>query len=383
MRINPVIAGIGETPLGKLYDYSCMGLHALAADLAIKDAGVEWELVDGLLTCGSMVDSYPRHALAVAEYLGICEQLKYLNTFQLSGATPFVSLVEAWRLVQDGVCNAVLVIAADKPRTGQSRNQSVSAFASMRHPDYEQPYGLTNATSYALLAQYHMEKYGTTPEQFASVSVTFREHAMKNPHAVYRESLTIEDVLRSRMVSTPLRIYECSPITDGGGAFLVTKEEYCLGKKPIKLQGFGYGFTHDHVTQIPELHETGCKLSAKRAFDMAGIRPDQIDVAELYDSYTITLLLVLENLGICEPGTSGSFVESGALKLGGTLPTNTHGGLLSHSHCGAAAGIFHITEGIKQLRGDAVNQVDNAKTVLLHGEGGILSANCTVVLTSK
>jgi acetyl-CoA acetyltransferase len=383
MKTNPIIAGIGETPLGKLHDYSCMGLHALAADLAIKDAGMEWGAIDGLLTCGSMIENYPRHALAVAEYLGICEQLKYLNTFGLSGATPFASLVEAWRLVKDGICNSVLVIAADKPRTGQSRNKSVSAFASMRHPDYEQPYGLTNATSYAMLAQYHMDKYKTTPEQFAAVSVTFREYAMNNPQAVYRDALTIEDVIQSRIISTPLHLYECSPITDGGGAFLVTREELCSSKRTVSLQGFGYGFTHDHVTQLSNLAETGCKLSAKRAFEMAGIKTNQIDVAEIYDSYTITLLLALENLGICEPGTSGSFVESGALRLDGSLPTNTHGGLLSHSHCGAAAGIFHITEAIKQLRGQSANQVKNAKTALLHGEGGILSANCTLLLTGN
>lgn len=377
-----IIAGIGETPIGKLPDHSVLGLYALAAKAAIEDAGIDWSHVDGLITCGSLVDHYPRHALVVAEYLGICEQMKYVETPQLSGVSPFAGLVNAFRLVEEGTCQAVLVIATDKPRTGQSRNDSVNAFARMRHPEYEQPYGLTNVTAYALLAQYHMERYGTTPEQLASVAVTFREHAMKHPKAVYRDPMTIQDVLASRVVSSPLHLYECSPITDGGGAILVTREGMNgSGKKPIKLQGYGFGFTHDHLVQMGELDQTGCKLSSRRAFEMAGVTWVDVDVAMLYDSYTITVLLELENMGICEPGTSGEFVAQGNLKVGGRLPTNPHGGLLSHAHCGLAAGIFHITEAIKQLRGEAENQIEDARLALLHGEGGILSANCTMLLS--
>ena len=206
--------------------------------------------------------------------------------------------------------------------------------------------------------------------------MALRAMAEANPSAVYRDPLTREEVLASPCVASPLRLLECSPISDGGGALVVASE----GTDPA-LQAWGMGFRYDRVSFAESMPATGCGIAAERALRGADVALADVDVALLYDSYSVTLMIELEEIGFCGPGESPAFIASGETGLGGTAPVNTHEGLLSHSHCGSAAGIHHLTEAVRQLRGQGSAQVDGAEVALVHAEGGILSANCTAVLT--
>lgn len=377
------ISGVYETEIGRTAGLGYLALGADALRGALFDARLPWTALDGLITTESQVTYYNRPALALAEYCGVQEQLKYCSSPQLGGAAPFAAVAEAARLISAGVCDVVAVVSADVPRTGQSRTSSVDQFAQMRDPDYEQPFGLSNVAAYALLAQYHLWMGGSTPQQRAAVAATFRTYAENNSSAVYREPLSVDDVLASRIVADPLHLLECRPICDGGGAFIMSRASVASSdKSAVYLRGYGMGFTHDQVSQLGDLARTGCYLSSARAYSMAGIERRNIlsyvDVAALYDSYTVTVLLELEGLGICAPGGSGEFIASGELGIDGQLPTNTHGGCLSHG----GPGICHIVEAIRQLRDESPNQIPGARTALVTGEGGILSANCTLVLST-
>lgn len=378
------ILGVADTDVGRMPGVTTLDLTARAAVAAVADAGIELGDLDGLITTVPLVGAFPRHAAADAEYLGIAEQLRHCESVSLGGASSLAGLLEAVRLVRAGTCRSVLILAADTPRSGQDRSASVSAFAGMRHPTWEQPFGMLNVSAYALLAQAYLHRYSLEPEALAGIPVAMRDFAAKNPHAIYREPLTATDVTESRMISSPLRLLECSPVSDGGGALVVGQNGAAAGSDntPIGLLGGSQGYVYDSVAYAGDLSRTGCRLSSRRAIADAGVSIDDIDVALLYDSYSITLALELEEIGICPPGSAPEFVASGETSLNGRLPVNTHGGLLSHAHCGGAAGIHHITEAVRQLSGRAVNQVSGARHALLHAEGGILSANCTALLAN-
>lgn len=378
---DAAILGIADTEVGRLHGVTTLDLTARAASAAIADAGIAIGELDGLITTVPLVGAFPRHAAAVAEYLGIAEQLRHCESVSLGGASSLVGVLEAARLVRTGACRSVLVLAADTPRSGQERSTSVSTFAAMRHPTWEQPFGMLNVSAYALLAQAYLHRYSLEPDALAAVPVAMREFARTNPSAMYRAPLTSAGVTESRAVSSPLRLLECSPVSDGGGAVVVgrTRSGHTDGVQ-VEVVGGAQGYVYDSVAYAGDLSRTGCRLSSRRALDATGIDLDDVDVALLYDSYSITLALELEEIGICPPGSAPEFVASGGTSLSGRLPVNTHGGLLSHAHCGGAAGIHHITEAVRQLSGRAVNQVEDARVALLHAEGGILSANCTALL---
>jgi acetyl-CoA acetyltransferase len=375
------ILGVADTDVGRLPGVTTLDLTARAASGAVADAGIALAELDGLITTVPLVGAFPRHAAAVAEHLGIAEQLRHCESVSLGGASSLAGLLEAVRLVRTGACRTVLILAADTPRSGQDRSASVSAFAGMRHPTWEQPFGMLNASAYALLAQAYLHRYALSPDALAAIPVAMREYAAKNPNATYREPLATADVTESRMISSPLRLLECSPVSDGGGALVVGRTTTTSGTQ-IGLLGGSQGYVYDSVAYAGDLSRTGCRLSSSRALDQAGTDLDDVDVALLYDSYSITLALELEEIGICPPGTAPEFVASGGTSLSGRLPVNTHGGLLSHAHCGGAAGIHHITEAVRQLTGRATSQVPDARVALLHAEGGILSANCTALLAT-
>lgn len=378
---DAAILGIADTEVGRLHGVTTLDLTARAASAATADAGIAIGELDGLITTVPLVGAFPRHAAAVAEYLGISEQLRHCESVTLGGASSLVGVLEAARLVRTGACRSVLVLAADTPRSGQERSTSVSTFAAMRHPTWEQPFGMLNVSAYALLAQAYLHRHSLEPDALAAIPVAMREFARTNPSAMYREPLTTAGVTESRAVSSPLRLLECCPVSDGGGAVVVgrTRSGHTDGVQ-VEVVGGAQGYVYDSVAYAGDLSRTGCRLSSRRALDDTGIDLDDVDVALLYDSYSITLALELEEIGICPPGCAPEFVASGGTSLSGRLPVNTHGGLLSHAHCGGAAGIHHITEAVRQLSGRAVNQVADAGVALLHAEGGILSANCTALL---
>lgn len=378
---HATITGVADTPLGKLPGHSTLDLAVMAADAAVADAGLGWDAVDGLLTTPPLVGAFPRHAAVLAETLGISAQLRHAGTVSMGGASSLHALLTATELVRTRRCRAVLFAAADTPRTGQRRADSVGAFAAMRHPVWEQPYGLSNVSAYALLAQAYLWRHHLPDDALTSLPVPLRAHAQTNPSAVYRNRLSRDDVRFSRMVSSPLRLLECSPVCDGGAAFVVTDTATARPDMPdVALVAHGQAATFDSVSFGGDLSATGAELSAHRALQAWGHRPQDADVALLYDSYSITLAVLLEALGLCPPGAAAAFAGDGGLGLDGPLPVNPHGGLLSHAHCGGAAGVHHITEAVRQLRGTAANQVHDARTALLHAEGGILSTHATAVL---
>ena len=251
------------------------------------------------------------------------------------------------------------------------------------HPQFEAPYGPLVASNYALVARRHMHEYGTTEAQMAEVAVTMRKHASMNPNAHMRKLITVDDVLNSPMITSPLKRLDCALVSDGAGAAIITSAERArdLPRKPVYLLGQGYGLSHSYIGEYLDLTHSGAVDSGRAAFSMAGMTHADIDVAELYDCFTITVLIELEDLGFCKKGEGGAFVMGGRIALDGELPLTTHGGLLSAGHSGQGAGFFHVLEGVRQIRGSAgERQVKNAKTVLVHGNGGTIAIHCTLIL---
>lgn len=379
-----VVAGIGELPV-VAPSSSVLGSAARVADDAVRDAGISWDAVDGLITTASLAEPFPRQALALAEYLGIASQLTHASTVSMGGASSASAVVEASWALRSGECSTVVVVAVDHLRSGLGPSGSFDAYRRNRHPQYEQPYGLSNPAAYALVARAFCERYGISDEDRALVPVEIRKHAAANPAAQARDVLTVEDVLNSGMVADPLRRLECSLISDGGAALVLTTPDRAddLATKPCHLLGYGKAYTHDHVLQSSDLTGAGWGRSARRAFTMAGYGPTDIGVAQLYDCYSFAVLMALEDMDLVGRGDSVGFVRDGGIGPGGILPVATHGGLLSHAHPGNPGGVYHLTEAVRQIRRQAgVRQARDTDLVLCHGEGGVLSAHCTLILAS-
>lgn len=292
---------------------------------------------------------------------------------------------QAAQAVADGRCSVALCVAGQNLLTHGSRAKAVKSMAEngSAHPQFEVPYGPLVPSLYALVAQRHMHEYGTTPAQLAEVAVTMRRHAGLNPNAHKREAIAIDDVLRSRMIASPLHLLDCAIVSDGAAAAIVTTAERAreLRRPPVHLLGAGYGVRHSHIGECRHLTETGAVDSGRTAFRRAGLHPADVDVAELYDCFTITVIVELEDLGFCRKGEGGGFVEGGRIALGGELPVTTHGGLLSAGHPGVGGGFFHVLEAVRQLRGEAgERQVPGAEVALAHGNGGVISVHCTLLL---
>ena len=375
------IVGIGETKVGKVPDLSPMQFHALPALQAMQEAGLRRQDIDGVLTRGSHTEDFAMHSAVFAEYMGITP--RYTAKIHLGGATACAMVHHAASAIACGMCDTVLIAAGDKRLSGVSRDKVVKQSADYGHPQFEAPYGSLMPGMYALAARRHMHEYGTTGEQLAAVAVAQRKHAQLHGGAQMMTPLTIDDVLSSRMIADPLHVNDCCLVSDGGAAIIVTTAERArdMPQKPVYLLGAGEGSTHEHISEAPDLTSFGSRLAGERAFGMAGVKPADIDTAMLYDCFTITVLILLEDLGFCGKGESGPFAAEGNLELGGRLPVNTHGGMLSHAAPGYANGIFHITEAVKQLRGEAgPRQVPDAELALVHGNGGMLSTHSAIVL---
>jgi acetyl-CoA acetyltransferase len=383
-RGSVAIIGVGETPVGVVPQYGCMQLYALAAKQAIEEAGLSIADIDGVLTIDAMAEPYRIHCTVFAEYMGI--RSTYSMTCSNGGATSCAMVAHAASALEAGLCNNVLIVTADKLATGLTRDQAVTALAeNAGHPQYERPFGPSIPAMYALAANRHMHEFGTTLEQLAEVAVVHRRHAALHPNAQERRAITRQDVLDSKLIASPLRMLDCSLVSDGGGAVVMTRAERArdMRQSPVYVLGRGEGHLNEYIHQAPSLTTCGAVVSGALAYRMAGLGPRDIDLAMLYDCFTITVLIELEDLGFCSKGEGGPFVESGAIALGGILPVNTHGGLLSHGHPGRPGGIFHVIEAVRQLRGECgERQVASARTALVHGNGGILSTHATLILGS-
>ena len=381
LRGATAIVGAADTAVGKLPHISATGLCAEAAVAAVADAGLTLTDIDGLVTCTSMAEPHMYHAQMMAEYLAISP--RYCVTASAGGGTTFSVIYQAACAIAAGLCNTVLISMADSLRTGLTRDQAKVMQSSTGHAQFETPYGSTVPGYYALIANAYLHEYSATVEQFAAVAVSARAHAALNPAAEQREPISIETVLASRMIADPLRLLDCSLVSDGGAAVVLTRADRAADgpHDPVYLLGAGEGLSHEHISQAKSLVSSAARESGRAAFASAGYAPQDMDFAQIYDCFTPVVLIEMEDLGFAAPGTAGELFTSGVTNPGGALPVNTHGGLLSHSHPGNPGSMFALTESVQQLRHSVgPRQVENAQLGLVHAQGGILSSHCSLVL---
>ncbi|MBV6756694.1 thiolase family protein [Rhodococcus opacus] len=384
LKNKAAIVGIGSSRVGAVPDRTGLGLAAEAAANAVADAGIEWGQIDGLLTAYSMTERYFMLGSVMCEYLGIAP--KYAASMVVGGATPGVMVNHAAAAIAAGECETVLIVIGENRKTGQTRDETVAALTTVGHPNFENPYGPSLPALYGMVANRHMHEFGTTPEQLASVAVTCRYHASLNPAAQMRKLISVEDVLNSNLIADPLHLLDCCLISDAAGAIVVTSAERAkdVTGNPIFVRGVSEHHTHEHISMADSLTNTGAAVSARGAYQMADVEPGDFDVAMLYDCFTVVPLIEMEDLGLVERGAAGEFFEQGHARIGGKLPVNTHGGMLSHAHAGASGGLFDIIEACSQLRGECGDrQVDGAGLAVVHVEGGVLSSHCTLVLSNS
>jgi acetyl-CoA acetyltransferase len=377
------IVGYGHSRLGVVPDTSPMELHIDAMTAAIQHSTLPKSEIDGVITFNSLTEPYRYHAEAVAEYIGI--RPKQAITFNTGTTTNVRALIDAAQAISHRLSSAVVVACADNPRSGWGATAvaRIGEGRGANHPDFEAPFGLTIASLYALIARRHSFEYGTTSEDYARVAVAMRKHAMLNPVAQMRKPITVEDVLASPMVAAPLHRFDCSLISDGGGALVMTSvaRAKSLGRPYISILGLAEGHSHHHVSDAPMLTSFGMKRAGRLAFEMAGIRTKDIDLMTLYDAFTPCTIVMLEDLGFCRPGEGAAYVAAGNIELGGSCPVNPHGGLLSCAHPGRSGGMLTLLESVCQLFGEGGDrQVKDAKTALVGLEGGIMSNNAAVIL---
>ncbi len=363
------IAGVYEHPTRWAPDKTEFQIMAECARGALEDCGLELRDVDGLFAASMSMG--PMGVVSLAEYLDV--KPRYLDGTNIGGSSFVAHVNHAAAAIHAGLCDVALILygstaASNAMAIGTGMTGGRDAAAS-----FVSPYGLTTVGSYALVAQRHMHAYGTSSAQLAEIAVTMRRHAGLNPNAKMRKPITVDDVLASRIISRPLHLLDCCIISDGGGALIVTSAERArdLKRRPVLLLGCGEAVCHQEVG-APDLLSIAAKQSGAQAFRMAGVTHDDVDLCTIYDSFTITVLVTLENLGFCKPGEGGAFVSGGRIGLGGALPLNPDGGGLSSNHPGMR-GIFLVIEAAKQLRGECgERQVADAAIALAHGTGGTL-----------
>jgi acetyl-CoA acetyltransferase len=382
-RAAAAIVGVADevSPSGVI-DRPLRELEAQVITAALSDAGLSLGDVDGLCTCtgGTLM-----HSVELAEYLGIAP--RFTDATQTGGAAYGLYVEHATAAIAAGLAETVVIVYASTPRAARKRGEKgLGVFATPERLEWETPFGvMLPISAYALAANRHMATYGTTAEQLAQIAVDTRAWATRNPRAHLRDPITVDDVLGSGFLAEPIHKLECCLVTDGAAAVVITSAERArsLAKPPAYVLGAASAASHAMISQMPDLTVTPGAVSGPAAFSIAGLSPSHIDVVQLYDSFTITVLLALEDLGFCAKGEGGAFVADRALAPGGALPGQTTGGGLAYTHPGAF-GAFLLVEAARQLRGECgERQVDGAQTALAHGTGGVLSATSTVILGSE
>ena len=378
MTKRVAIVGAAESDFGKIAHVGDLELHVQAARRAIADAGIAKDEIDGLFTTGGRYGMMP--IVALAEYMGLFPT--YLEGTNTGGGAWELMVGHAAAALRAGLCKVALVVYGAAPRNNPSEGIG-QAFSLPGTPvAYDDPFGLPLPARAALVASRHMHLYGTTSEQLAEVAVSTRKNASLNPKALFRDLITIEDVLASRMIADPLHLLDCCVVTNGGGALVLTLEDRAadLHRAPVFVLGAGEALASETLAGWPDFGRMVSSESGRRAYEQAGIGPMDVDVLQLYDAFTINVVLQLEALGFCAEGEGGPFVEGGTLAYDGSLPTNTDGGGLSSNHPGMR-GIFLVIEAVRQLRGEAgAAQVRGAEIALCNGTGGPFSASATIIL---
>jgi acetyl-CoA C-acetyltransferase len=378
------IAGIYEHPTRKADDKSLAQLHAEVAKGALEDAGLTRADVDGYFCAGDAPGLGP---LSLVDYMGL--KVRHMDTTETGGSSYVIHVGHAAEAIAAGKCSVALITLAGRPRAeGMATGTAPRNYGSAA-PDvqFEYPFGPTVVNMYAMAAQRHMHEFGTTSAQLAWIKVAASHHAQHNPHALLREVVTVDDVVNSPMIADPLHRLDCCVITDGGGALVVVSPEVAkrVQRPRVRLLGAGEAPKHQMGGKI-DLTYTGAARSGALAFAEAGVTPADIQYVSIYDSFTITVLICLEDLGFCPKGGGGRFVEDGNLISGqGRLPFNTDGGGLCNNHPANRGGMTKVIEAVRQLRGEAHPkvQVPNCGLALAHGTGGSLGTrhgSATVIL---
>ena len=375
MRGKYVIAGIGHTRYGKLPGRSTVSLNVEACRNALADANVGKDVIDALFVKVPTSAREFMYGQKLAEAMGLRPRLG--GAWDQGGAANIALISQAVMAIEAGQCEAALVCYADNPRTG---NRAVYA----RPRGDDAVYGwFSTAAGYAMIQRRHMIEHGTRPEDLGAIAKACRRHGAANPNAQLRAAISLDDYLASPMQIDPLRRDDCCLVSDGGAAVVVMSaaRARALGvPNAVPILGFGQGQTSWEVAQRPTLTSTEAAVSGRTAFAMAGLAPKDIDVAQLYDCFTITALMTLEDYGFCKKGEGGRFVADGRIEIDGDLPLNTSGGLLSET---GMPGMQLVIEGVRQIRGQATLQVPGADTCLVSNQGGTMHTHSTLILGSQ
>jgi acetyl-CoA acetyltransferase len=379
----PVIVGTGLSDYPVAPHLDDVSHHALALRRALDDCGLAKSDIDGYACAGMSPGS--DLAVSMAEYLGIDH--RWIDGTMTGGSAFEFHVQHAAAAIRQGACDTVAITYGSSLLSSQGRTLGTRGFRragerTFGPAQYEAPYGNVLVGAYAMIAARHMHEYGTTSAQLAEIAVAVRQHAEMNPQARYRRPLTVADVLASRMIADPLHLLDCCAITDGGGALILTTAERAedLPQVPVSVLGAAAAQTHWNISQMPDFTRSGAARCGPEALAQAGVTVAEVDTVQIYDSFTITVLTILEDVGFCAKGEGGAFVESGCLRPGGSLPLNTDGGGLSSCHPGMR-GIFLLIEAVRQLRGGAgPAQVPGAEVAMAIGSGGMLSCIGAVVL---
>ena len=376
-RGGAAIVGVAESDLGAVAELmSPIDLMAQGIQRALADCGLTLPEVDGLFCATTQART---SAMSLVEYLGLPNA--YTDSTIVGGSSFEIHVAHALAAITTGQCSVAVIAYGSTQRTVGRRAASVREY----NP-YETPFKpFLPASAYALAASRHMHQFGTTREQLAEVAVAARQWALLNPAAWEKKPLTVAEVISAHPISDPFTVRDCCLVTDGGGAVIMTSVERAktLKKPPIYVLGCGQSITHATISFMPDLTVTGAVESGRQAYAMAGMRAKDIDVVELYDAFTLNPILFLEDLGFCAKGEGGPYISGGRIAPGGALPVNTNGGGLSYCHPGMY-GLFLLIEAVRQLRGEGgQRQVAGCETAIVHGNGGVLSAQSTVILGTQ
>lgn len=365
------------TRFGRHEGRSALDLMAEAANAALGQSGLRRADIDGVL-CG-YATTFPHLMLATlfSEKLGVDPH--YAHGMQMGGATGAAMVMLARELVRAGRCRRVLVVAGENRLTGQAVDASIQTLAQVGEADTEVPNGASVPAYYALLASAYMHRTGTRREDLAEFAALMRRHAASHPHAHLSEAIGVDQVLASRPIATPLHLLDCCPISDGAVALVVGADD-----GPVRISGAGQAHRHQHLSALRDILDTGAARALRHAYADAGIGQDQVDYLGIYDSFTITLAMLLEELGFAPRGGAADRARRGDFDAAGPLPLNTHGGLLSFGHSGVAGGMAHVAEAWTQLAGQAGSRQAGApRCALVHADGGVLSAHVSLVLQAE
>lgn len=353
-----------------------------AAEIALDDAAVERHQIDGVITGYSTAMPHLMLATLFCEHFGLSPE--YANGLQLGGATGAGMVMLARLLVQSGQCRSVLVVAAENRLTHEGgRESAIKTLAQVGHVDYEVPFGATIPSYYALLASQYLARYGANEQDLAEIAVHMRRQAAHMPGAHLAAPLSVQDVMATRPIATPLKLADCCPISDGGAAFVVSAAPG--PHRPVRLSGAGQAHQHQHISSVRNFSDFGAAAATERALTQAGLSRDRIGVLGIYDSFTVTLAILLEETGFAPVGGTAEQIRQGHHAIEGGVPLNTHGGLLSYGHPGVAGGMGHIAEVTRQLQGRATGRqmATSADHGYVHADGGILSAHVGLVLSGE